>query len=761
MKGLSKQADIALRGSAVAAWRRRPLSRRRLLQATGGLAIAAGLGTGSRTIPATAQGEVGGTLTMMCWQGYDGPNASMPWREEHGVEIQATYLGSNDEIFATLRAGGLGTIDIVTPYHGYVKNLYEAGLLQEIDYNRLPNTTDYIPLFQKPEWNTFDGKTYSAPFVWGTGPMIYNAEFIPEPPKEWMDVMKPEYTGRVVMTDDALGHYLIWNQVTGAEDPTQVTQEELDKTTDLLIEIKTKQARAFSPNMGDMADIMARGEAWLSTIGWEAVPEFPVAAGGRPALHPPRAGRLHLRRQLLHPAGGAESRHRLLLHRLHAQPGGAGDRDGRHGQRDGQREGHSAARRGDAGDLPLRRSGRDLQGRARLGLPAARRSGRRDRDLQRMAGGVGADARGIGRSVVDAASAAIVVEGVVKRFGQATALDGVSLRVEPGTFVSLLGPSGCGKTTLLRIIGGFETPDVGSVFIHGKRVDGLPPNRRPVNTVFQRYALFPHKTVFENIAFALAIRSVPAREQRERVRRMLDLVRLPGIEDRAPAQLSGGQAQRVSLARALIGQPQVLLLDEPLAALDLKLRKAMQLELRRIQEELGTSFLYVTHDQEEALTMSDLIILMNDGRIVQEGSPAEIYNHPATVFVSDFIGEANLLRGVITAQDGDLARVRVLDTDLEVRASGSGLGLDHEVIISVRPERLRVGRPGSANGVENRAPGKLQRRIFLGNIIRQYIALGPDLVVAAQTDVDDELLAEGDPVEVSWRADNTILLPGS
>jgi spermidine/putrescine transport system ATP-binding protein len=371
---------------------------------------------------------------------------------------------------------------------------------------------------------------------------------------------------------------------------------------------------------------------------------------------------------------------------------------------------------------------------------------------------MGTSSRGVSRTSSEAAHAAIAVEGVVKRFGAATALAGVSLRVEPGTFVSLLGPSGCGKTTLLRIIGGFETPDAGGVTIHGQRVDGLPPNRRPVNTVFQRYALFPHKTVFENIAFPLAIRGVPKSEQRERVRRMLELVRLPGIEQRAPAQLSGGQAQRVSLARALIGQPQVLLLDEPLAALDLKLRKAMQLELRRIQEELGTSFLYVTHDQEEALTMSDRIVLMNEGRIVQEGTPAEIYDRPATVFASDFIGEANLLRGVVAAVEGDRARVRVLDTALEVHAPASGLGPDHPVVISVRPERLRVGRPGSANGAENRAPGRLERRIFLGNIIRQYVALGPEIVVAAQSDVDAPHLAEGDPVEVSWQADNTILL---
>ncbi len=371
---------------------------------------------------------------------------------------------------------------------------------------------------------------------------------------------------------------------------------------------------------------------------------------------------------------------------------------------------------------------------------------------------MGTGARVIAREQSGASDAAIVVEGVVKRFGATTALDGVSLRVEPGTFVSLLGPSGCGKTTLLRIIGGFETPNAGGITIHGQRVDGLPPNRRPVNTVFQRYALFPHKTVFENIAFPLALRRVPVAQQREAVQRMLELVRLPGIETRHPAQLSGGQSQRVALARALVGQPQVLLLDEPLAALDLKLRKAMQLELRRIQEELGTSFLYVTHDQEEALTMSDRIVLMNEGRIVQEGSPAEIYDRPATVFASGFIGEANLLHGITTVIAGDHARVRVAECDLEVVAPARGIASGRSVVVSVRPERLRVGRPGSANGVENRVLGTLQRRIFLGNIVRQYVTLTPDLVIAAQTDVDAETIQEGEPVEVSWRADNTILL---
>ena len=356
-------------------------------------------------------------------------------------------------------------------------------------------------------------------------------------------------------------------------------------------------------------------------------------------------------------------------------------------------------------------------------------------------------------------SPAIAVEHVVKRFGHATALDGVSIRVEQGAFVSLLGPSGCGKTTLLRIIGGFEKADSGSILIHGQRVDRLPPNKRPVNTVFQRYALFPHKTIFENIAFPLALRGVPREEQRLRVAAMLDLVRLPGVEARMPAQLSGGQAQRVALARALVGQPEVLLLDEPLAALDLKLRKAMQLELRRIQEDLGTSFLYVTHDQEEALTMSDRIVLMNDGRIAQEGSPAEIYDHPANVFASNFIGEANLLHGTIEQSDNGTAWVALNNGLARIAAPANGLDAGQAVVVSIRPERLHFSQSGIPPAGHNLVTGTLERSIFLGNVVRTFATLCPDLVVMSQRSVDAASLQPGETVAVTWRPGDTILLP--
>ncbi|MBA3432604.1 MAG: ABC transporter ATP-binding protein [Actinobacteria bacterium] len=355
-----------------------------------------------------------------------------------------------------------------------------------------------------------------------------------------------------------------------------------------------------------------------------------------------------------------------------------------------------------------------------------------------------------------ATNAAILVDSVSKRFGQTVAVDSFMLRVERGEFVSLLGPSGCGKTTLLRIVGGFESQDSGRVLIHGKAVDRLPPNKRPTNMVFQRYALFPHKTVFENISFPLELRGVKKTERNERVKEMLELVRLPGVEQRRPEQLSGGQAQRIALARALVSRPPVLLLDEPLTALDLKLRKAMQLELRRIQEELGTTFLYVTHDQEEALTMSDRIVLMNEGRTVQEGDPTEIYEHPASVFASHFIGEANLLIGVVATADGDATRVRV--DGLEIVACAADVSTGQEVTVSVRPERLAITRDGG-NRMDNVLRGVVARRVFLGNLVRWLVEVAPEVIVTVESRAGEQEIDEGSNVFVLWSKTDAIVLP--
>ena len=321
----------------------------------------------------------------------------------------------------------------------------------------------------------------------------------------------------------------------------------------------------------------------------------------------------------------------------------------------------------------------------------------------------------------------LVVQGVSRAFGRTVAVDNVSIEVGDGEFVSLLGPSGCGKTTLLRIIAGFEHPDKGQVFVGGKDITGLPPNRRPTNLLFQRGALFPHMTVRQNIAYSLNRKRMPKAGVEARVREMLELIRLPDFGDRRPSQLSGGEAQRIALARALAADPEVLLLDEPLGALDKKLRKDLQLELRKIHRDLGKTFVFVTHDQEEALVMSDRIVVMDRGRVVQEGTPREIYTRPNSIFSSDFIGETNLLRAVVEDADDRRAHVRVGEIVLSV-APSEQMPPNAMVTLSIRPEDIVA--PHDGNG-ENTLSGVIAEVVFLGNRVSARItsALGCDIWV--------------------------------
>jgi ABC-type Fe3+/spermidine/putrescine transport system ATPase subunit len=276
------------------------------------------------------------------------------------------------------------------------------------------------------------------------------------------------------------------------------------------------------------------------------------------------------------------------------------------------------------------------------------------------------------------APAEVTLRGLTKRFDDVVAVDSVDLHVDAGEFMSLLGPSGCGKTTTLRLIAGFEKPDDGSILIGGEDIGRLPPYRRDVNTVFQSYALFPHLKVVDNVAYGLKQRGLTKRERHERARTMLELVRLGGVEERKPQQLSGGQQQRVALARALVMEPKVLLLDEPLGALDLKVRRQLQIELKRIQETVGVTFVYVTHDQEEALAMSDRVAVMNDGRVEQVGTPREIYDQPASRFVADFIGETNFIE-----QDGTMVAVRPERVRLSLEDGGGRRGMPGEVVTTM------------------------------------------------------------------------------
>ena len=352
---------------------------------------------------------------------------------------------------------------------------------------------------------------------------------------------------------------------------------------------------------------------------------------------------------------------------------------------------------------------------------------------------------------------------VVKRFGDAVAVDHIDLEVQDGEFFSLLGPSGCGKTTTLRMIGGFEEPTSGLIELQGEDVTWLPPFKRNVNTVFQNYALFPHLTIFDNVAFGLRRRGVRESEVKSRVGEMLQLVELPGFERRKPTQISGGQAQRVALARALINRPAVLLLDEPLGALDLKLRKQMQVELKRIQQEVGITFIYVTHDQEEAMTMSDRIAVMNRGRYEQLGDPESLYERPTTRFVAGFLGISNLLAGEVLGTDGRYATVRLAD-DTNILAPSSMIGGQTKVSIGVRPEKIRLREATeSAPAGHNQLPGVVRDASYIG-VSTQYQVEGRGgmrLTIYEQNverATRSELWTPGEQVLVTWLPDHSFVV---
>jgi spermidine/putrescine transport system ATP-binding protein len=327
------------------------------------------------------------------------------------------------------------------------------------------------------------------------------------------------------------------------------------------------------------------------------------------------------------------------------------------------------------------------------------------------------------------AVAAVEARGVSKVFGNGAvrALDRVSVSIGRGEFFTLLGPSGCGKTTLLRLIAGFEQPSEGTILLGGRDITGLPPYKRPVNTVFQSYALFPHLTVAQNIAFGLEMLGRPRAEVADSVARMLRLVKMEALHERRTGQISGGQQQRVALARALAPHPEVLLLDEPLSALDLKLRKEMQVELKRLQAETGITFVFVTHDQEEALTMSDRIAVMSEGRILQVGSPRDIYDRPANRFVANFIGETNLLQAEVAANGGPRAKLRVAGIEI---AAALPAGTAGRVTVALRPEQVRLEAPGAAGALQ----GVLESTVYFGTDTHFHLRLesGEPLVVRVQ-----------------------------
>jgi spermidine/putrescine transport system ATP-binding protein len=366
---------------------------------------------------------------------------------------------------------------------------------------------------------------------------------------------------------------------------------------------------------------------------------------------------------------------------------------------------------------------------------------------------------------------------VTKRFGEVVAVDGMTLRIASGTFYSLLGPSGCGKTTTLRMIAGFEQPTAGEILLAGQPVAGVPPYRRNVNTVFQHYALFPHMDVAQNVGYGLRQRKIGRSDEQRRVAEALELVRLAGYGKRRTWELSGGQQQRVALARALVNRPTVLLLDEPLGALDLKLRKEMQLELKALQREVGITFVYVTHDQEEAMTMSDAIVVMSEGRIQQHGTPTELYEHPVNRFVANFIGVSNPIRGRIVSFDTSSRRA-VIESERGVKLAGlvtddaAAPSIGDTVTVAIRPERLEVvpAADGGPNGREVRetwttVEGRISQGTYLGDQTEYRITTDQvgELVARRQNVAgarSSQGVGPGDPVVVRWHEEANLVLVG-
>jgi spermidine/putrescine transport system ATP-binding protein len=351
------------------------------------------------------------------------------------------------------------------------------------------------------------------------------------------------------------------------------------------------------------------------------------------------------------------------------------------------------------------------------------------------------------------------LERLERRFGDLVAVHGLDLEIGDGEFFSLIGPSGCGKTTLLRLIAGFEIPSCGGILLDGAPVTDLPPRHRPLNLVFQHYALFPHMSVYKNVAFGLEMLKLPQAEIDQRVRQVLDLVHLNGLEKRYPKQLSGGQQQRAALAHAIVTEPPVLLLDEPLGALDLKLRKAMQLELKSLQRRLGLTFIHVTHDQEEALAVSDRLAVMYAGRVLQIGTPEAIYEHPKSRFVAAFIGEANLFEGEVKALAGAYARVAVNGVEFNACVRSEAVSAGSPVLLTLRPEKIALDRQPLPES-DNSFLGRIEEAVYLGTDTRYTVRLGERLrVTVRRQNHTGERLAQGEPVYLSWSALSSHLLP--
>ncbi|MDA2927764.1 extracellular solute-binding protein [Acidobacteria bacterium AH-259-G07] len=571
------------------------------------------------------------TLNYLGWEGYDAidPDAfkhMARWMEEQGLTLRSTYIGNNEEMFTKIKTAGPGAYDLATLYVGVLPAWIDANVLEPIDIGQLSNFPDLFENFRQLDSTIRDGVHYAVPFTWSPSFQLYSADRFPEPPKSWMDLLDKKYEGRVATVDGHDGFFTTMALILGYGDPSprHLTRRQFAEVKELGKRFMA-QIRTVAPSYGDLKNLLVSGEADITMAEWAAVARWSQAEGANIQMNIPEEGSHTYVEGYVIPRNPPNKVAAMACHKA----AGAG------------RTGHIRIT-GCCEQESNRSPGRRCQDLARLlECGGSARKGTclspdssRERCLRHLCG--------LACSLGGAEARRISANGRLSRkdrrrnqkIRRGHSRSRLYLGCREREFISLLGPSGCGKTTLLRIIAGLETSDQGSIVIDGENMAGLMPEKRPVNMVFQRYALFPHINVFNNIAFSQLLRKKPQQEIEARVSEMLALVNLDGYENRRVSELSGGQSQRVALARSLINQPKVLLLDEPLGALDLLIRRQMQFELKRIQKRLETTFLYVTQDQEEAMVLSDRIVLMNNGRIVQVGKPEDLYKLPKAVFAA-------------------------------------------------------------------------------------------------------------------------------
>ena len=629
-------------------------------------------------------------LVWSTWESNGKPQYVEAFTKQTGTKIRQSYLSSEDAQFAAMKAGSAGDWDVVNPSLNGSWRYIKAGVLRPLDMARLPNAAMMYDVFKTtPKVRGEGGAAFAAPYLWGLNPIVYRADKYDSEP-DYGTLFDARYKGQLAMRDYALESIAIAGLFVGVsrDEVFTMSDAQLAEAKKALIAQKPI-LRTYWQTIGDLTNLFATGEV-TAAFSWR-VPYDLLRDKMKMGMAKPKAGIMGMVRLLRHPGdvGGRQGGCRLRLRQL---PAGAGlrlrHRDGRQ-LRDVHLRG---ARQADAGE-----AGGDLHQRPRRdeGLHVARRAPelfRLDQDLERGEGGLS----------LGVAPVLLSARGLHKSYGRVRAVGPVDLDIPERAYTTLLGPSGCGKTTLLRLIAGFEAPDGGTITLDGNRIDAAPPERRPVNTVFQSYALFPHLNVEQNVAFSLTLKRLPADAVRSRVRRALEAVDLAAFADRAPGELSGGQQQRVAVARAIVAEPRLLLLDEPLSALDRKMRARVQIELKDLQRRLGIAFVHVTHDQEEAFALSDLVMVMDEGAVVQRGSPQEVYASPATAFVADFIGGATLVPGRVVA--GGI----VTDLGTISASAAPGLRTGDAAVLVVRPEGV-----APADGADLRAT--VRHAVFHGS----------------------------------------------